>query len=230
MRGWTASDDDKAKRVEVSPACAGMDPARRFAHLIERCFPRMCGDGPLFDTEGVAFVKFPPHVRGWTAYELRQFQVMEVSPACAGMDRCQLGVSIACSRFPRMCGDGPDAAAARGDDPVFPPHVRGWTVSAVRRVRPPKVSPACAGMDPGIGLQLRTPAGFPRMCGDGPGVTLISGSNLEFPPHVRGWTRPTSSTTRPSRVSPACAGMDRMDAFQAAPRTRFPRMCGDGPW
>ena len=51
------------------------------------------------------------------------------------------------TRFPRTRGDGPAGQRQRDADlmPVFPPHARGWTASAVKTLRPDLVSPHARG-------------------------------------------------------------------------------------
>ena len=112
-----------------------------------------------------------------------------------------------------------------------------------------RVSPARAGMDPGIDTDAHPRGGFPRTRGDGP---VMSGYRLvvsEFPPHARGWTRNQSigchrrqvpphargwtrrmlRLRRWVRVSPARAWMDQRDLTNPQGRPGFPRTRGDGP-
>ena len=70
------------------------------------------------------------------------------------------------------------------------------------------VSPACAGMDRYRCFEASSKPRFPRMCGDGPQIVPFFNAAIQFPPHVRGWTRRHRLKTLPNRVSPACAGMD----------------------
>ena len=127
----------------------------------------------------------------------------------------------------------------RGDGPVdtnlylchawFPPHARGWTGRRGMVLHPPRVSPACAGMDRFARAQ-RTPATrFPRMRGDGPSSPTTMRGTVAFPPHARGWTRWVKAMGPRSPVSPACAGMDRRSGRLPTVSHRFPRMRGDGP-
>ena len=47
VRGWTYDRHAGAAPSAVSPACAGMDPPGIARGSPPRCFPRMCGDGPV---------------------------------------------------------------------------------------------------------------------------------------------------------------------------------------
>ena len=53
---------------------------------------------------------------------------------------------------------------------TFPPHARGWTWAAHRRIDVPVVSPARAGMDPYKDFEEQVNRCFPRTRGDGPGT------------------------------------------------------------
>ena len=128
-----------------------------------------------------------------------------------------------------MRGDGPCRPQV-GQRPVrFPPHARGWTVSAPLGRHRQLVSPACAGMD-----LLTMPwddggRSFPRMRGDGPESFTNGPGSDEFPPHARGWTCSAGPLCAVAVVSPACAGMDLSYCPKVRTTSRFPRMRGDGP-
>ena len=133
------------------------------------------------------------------------------------------------SCFPRACGDGPRSRSRPRRPRSFPPRLRGWTrrrqVVLARRA----VSPALAGMDP-RSRPWRLPArGFPRACGDGPGLGRSVSRRRQFPPRLRGWTRLGVGAVEAAWVSPALAGMDPRPRPWRLPPRGFPRACGDGP-
>ncbi len=114
-------------RRTVSPARAGMDPHADLNLGILRRFPRTCGDGPVFGHHPPVWVRFPPHVRGWTLIDAPPRLLGRVSPARAGMDRSATPTEQGLMCFPRTCGDGPRLTAYSARPIAFPPHVRGWT-------------------------------------------------------------------------------------------------------
>ena len=66
-RGWTHNVTIGRARNTVSPARAGMDPARRSSAAPCSGIPRTRGDGPLAMFVKPPVAKYPPHARGWTA-------------------------------------------------------------------------------------------------------------------------------------------------------------------
>ena len=153
-----------------------------------------------------------------------------VSPAHAGMDPARGSRARGRGSFPRTRGDGPHPEDVLKEEGVFPPHTRGWT-PACREIRDGKdVSPAHAGMDPGLRSTRRKPSSFPRTRGDGPQTGSLVRKLRGFPPHTRGWTLESHSSGCGMGVSPAHAGMDPRYSSTSAKRQRFPRTRGDGPW
>ena len=228
-RGWTPLPRGIRMALLVSPACAGMDRWATARPSPAGCFPRMRGDGPATRLYSWSVSPFPPHARGWTIVPERACLERPVSPACAGMDP---GAAYPCARgtcFPRMRGDGPVQVADLFDSAMFPPHARGWTPESVCGSGCGPVSPACAGMDRRSGRARLNSIRFPRMRGDGPWVAGFFCRRGSFPPHARGWTSFKGHGRRGPRVSPACAGMDRLSKSVANLLDSFPRMRGDGP-
>ena len=104
-----------------------MDPKRPETPHKETSFPRTGGDGPMYDTNAVMVLQFPPHRRGWTWHPGVSPTGPRVSPAQAGMDpRLPLRPGRPPS-FPRTGGDGPLTPVIFADPAAFPPHRRGWT-------------------------------------------------------------------------------------------------------
>ena len=100
--------------------------------------------------KGLDVLVFPPHARGWTFYDATAPDALGVSPARAGMDPGAVRRAESGPSFPRTRGDGPYKIRFEGKIIKFPPHARGWTASYDVIARPPRVSPARAGMDPGV--------------------------------------------------------------------------------
>ena len=208
-RGWTLQHQNRPIPVGVSPAHAGMDPARSHirrcpggfpAHAgmdpstseqadTSRSFPRTRGDGPGDSPKFTLESLFPPHTRGWTLQHQNRPIPVGVSPAHAGMDRETARSSRWSPCFPRTRGEG--------------------TRSLLCHSGAHRVSPAHAGMDRS-------------------GESMTSTGN-SFPPHTRGWTVLQSIHSGAGRVSPAHAGMDRDSENDRQGDHGFPRTRGDGP-
>ena len=120
-RGWTQSEAREDAKQKVSPAGAGMDRyPTGWSPLPER-FPRRRGDGPSFATIAMPWCRFPPQARGWTQQGGESAVSGKVSPAGAGMDPEQRGVSQRGQSFPRRRGDGPAFRNPNDATQMFPP-------------------------------------------------------------------------------------------------------------
>ncbi len=273
-RGWTRRATGVRDADTVSPAHAGMDLPLRFPPPLRPRLPRPRGDGPVAPRVGPRCrPRSPPPTRGWTLRPAFVVAVDPVSPAHAGMDPCAASGALPTSSLPRPRGDGPGTArhACAGMGPCkSPPPTRGWTLADQRAVQqrgaspPPTrgwtpvadiaaflvpVSPAHAGMDPGLwfaasqSLSLPRPRGdgphptpetscrlrLPRPRGDGPPETTPIRSPRRSPPPTRGWTLGGREATVREIVSPAHAGMDPRVAKSSHSSHSLPRPRGDGP-
>ncbi len=88
--------------------------------------------------------------------------------------------------------------------------MRGWSRGVVTMLRHPSGSPAYAGMV----LEYRDGWAlyhwFPRVCGDGPFVLLVSVNLRLVPPRMRGWSYDGWWKLGHPWGSPAYAGMVHM--------------------
>src|SRR5690606_32097664 len=107
-RGSTASHEAGTGGEGVSPAYAGIDPARACKATSLRGFPRIRGDRPESPVSRQVGLEFPPHTRGSTDDEKLIELLQGVSPAYAGIDLVGSAPSSRVSTFPRIRGDRPD--------------------------------------------------------------------------------------------------------------------------
>ena len=109
--------------------------------------------------------------------------------------------------FPRASGDGPCSISVPRLAGEFPPRERGWSLSQGPTAEVIGVSPARAGMVPGVEARLSSRRSFPRASGDGPLLRVGTVQEVEFPPRVRGWSQGKAGNDWLPPVSPARAGM-----------------------
>ena len=148
----------------------------------------MCGGDPRLLSPCLCFLRFSPHVRGWS----EEFQVLRVLqwlfPACAGV----IPFIICCVRyintFPRMCGGDPNIFFSKIKKQIFSPHVWGWSWRFCKTLRKTWLFPACAGVILPKVKSNEMIITFPRMCGGDPEDMYILHSRFYFSPHVRGWS------------------------------------------
>ena len=97
-----------------------------------------------------AMAEFPPRERGWSPKPMKGALIWLVSPARAGMVPVLTMTSFYAISFPRASGDGPSSSSTLLIPYAFPPRERGWSLHRLDRHVPVVVSPARAGMVPGI--------------------------------------------------------------------------------
>ena len=103
-RGWTRDRRHRLHAVHVSPALAGMDPARSPASFTGDCFPRTRGDGPQVAVQVRAQEPFPPHSRGWTSATDHSPVAGSVSPAHAGTTQSRMSPDTNRGAGPKKSG------------------------------------------------------------------------------------------------------------------------------
>ena len=91
--------------------------------------------------------KFTPHARGSTAFVRFLDGLLEVYPACAGIDLAGADISKHPCCLPRMRGDRPLTGALTTRRLRFTPHARGSTPHNSSSFTAHAVYPACAGID-----------------------------------------------------------------------------------
>ena len=148
-RGWKVASHRLPLASSGRPACAGMEGADIRPTRIQDRAPRMRGDGRLKSVHSLFRTAGAPHARGWKALSVRQAEVAQGRPACAGMEGGCLRGSTRWSWAPRMRGDGRDALRAVQRRREGAPHARGWKESRRPRGRYRSGRPACAGMEVG---------------------------------------------------------------------------------
>ena len=111
----------------VYPACAGIDPYAPLDCRGDQSLPRMRGDRPSGRTPRHPGGRFTPHARGSTGERSMKMKIVQVYPACAGIDLHSSSSLIQKLGLPRMRGDRPFIAAVVDSMGMFTPHARGST-------------------------------------------------------------------------------------------------------
>ena len=89
--------------------------------------PRMRGDRPAIYCVLLEHFPFTPHARGSTLFLYRFYNIVQVYPACAGIDLEVQTLSHMYHSLPRMRGDRPSNKEKADDGRKFTPHARGST-------------------------------------------------------------------------------------------------------
>ena len=128
-----------------------------------------------------------------------------------------------------MRGDRPSIFGQERRTGWFTPHARGSTQARRPMVACSWVYPACAGIDPSLGITSMLAACLPRMRGDRPAPGPDACGGHWFTPHARGSTLGRENHYWRREVYPACAGIDPTPLQDLLHFLRLPRMRGDRP-
>jgi len=208
-RGWSPYAWPWDLKWWVSPARAGMVPARRRVWLYRRRLPRASGDGPRTKLRKYTMPRSPPRERGWSRPAGSPARRSRVSPARAGMVPGPGLTRIRRLSLPRASGDGPWTGLDADTPLESPPRERGWSLDGILELGHGSVSPARAGMVPSSVQPSSFMRGLPRASGDGPCTTSCFFASKASPPRERGWSRGRFRPVLVRAVSPARAGMVR---------------------
>jgi len=207
-RGSTLAVGASGDALPVYPACAGIDPARRWILTPLWRLPRMRGDRPHNIKKKIGVLLFTPHARGSTLTRTLPTKMPTVYPACAGIDPWKKETQTILASLPRMRGDRPYTAEQFERLMKFTPHARGSTPSLIVVILAGFVYPACAGIDLCQDGAHYMVVCLPRMRGDRPMNMITIKTWYAFTPHARGSTRLLRSADESYMVYPACAGID----------------------
>lgn len=150
----------------------------------------MRGDQPGYVDGANGRLKFFPHARGSTQFDMPPARRASIYPACAGINPHLGQIVLICLHLPRMRGDHPQPIVAYttfkdlprvcGDQPgytfvldywcEFPPRARGSTLVIALSADVVYIYPACAGISLGKAQLLSRYFNLPRRRGDHPFV------------------------------------------------------------
>ncbi len=229
-RGWSPVEPMVALFQQGSPASAGMVPPRSKTSWSLVGFPRVRGDGPDLFAVVLLGSTVPPRPRGWSQLLVACPRFVSGSPASAGMVPLTISCRYFSRRFPRVRGDGPEAASSPVPMPTVPPRPRGWSQRRETEAPEGVGSPASAGMVPFWPIWDFDRLGFPRVRGDGPCPADCIEQGKLVPPRPRGWSLRRLLYLSRWRGSPASAGMVPSHAPPGCHKDWFPRVRGDGPY
>ncbi|ACL64141.1 conserved hypothetical protein [Anaeromyxobacter dehalogenans 2CP-1] len=228
-RGSTPRVRQHPRHLPGFPACAGIDPAGRPPRSQRLGLPRVRGDRPSLDLDGVVTLKASPRARGSTPRALRHVADLGGFPACAGIDPWhQQSVDIDAG-LPRVRGDRPWRPRRFVPPARASPRARGSTGEGDLHGGAAPGFPACAGIDPRRKASGGRRRRLPRVRGDRPRWTSRRSRVQRASPRARGSTRARGPRAARARGFPACAGIDPRAGRPTRTRRRLPRVRGDRP-
>ena len=129
---------------------------------------RTCGDDPDIAFKYFSTLPYYPHMRGWSWHFSRFAWNGKILPAHAGMILVPDLVDTVSAYITRTCGDDPDISIRVCCNPLYYPHMRGWSwlYSVVLPFLP--ILPAHAGMILMSTKKSEMKLNITRTCGDDP--------------------------------------------------------------
>ena len=129
----------------ITPACAGKRPSASVLKNMFEDHPRVCGEKKwgvriIFARKGS-----PPRVRGKDFQPPAVFDVIGITPACAGKSIAAISLCRKSGDHPRVCGEKLLCIIKGGFSLGSPPRVRGKVVFFDFFARFKGITPACAG-------------------------------------------------------------------------------------
>ena len=206
-RGRRSSRYSSARRVRITPACAGKTRFRGGGRCRGTDHPRMRGEDTSPSGQNGRRIGSPPHARGRLSRSARSAAGSWITPACAGKTPRQRREGYASPDHPRMRGEDVAIRAGEGIDPGSPPHARGR--------HKPLQRPRNSLLD------------HPRMRGEDRVLLPEKGYRSGITPACAGKTERACSGVACQGITPACAGKTRLGTARASTATDHPRMRGE---
>ena len=211
----------------IIPARAGNTRSTGTRTTTSRDHPRVCGEHLAIPRPSFPLMGSSPRVRGTPRFGSRGHRGPGIIPTCAGNTRRASSAGPARRDHPRVCGEHKSERISKYSSLGSSPRVRGtqqrWNQPSTRK----GIIPACAG-NTRSGVRRRS-AGrdYPRVCGEHPMASLMTGPMTGSSPRVRGTLRRSRGHERRAGIIPACAG----DTMPRKARQRawgdHPRVCGE---
>ena len=145
-------------------------------------------------------------MRGKGAVKIKAQPQAGITPACAGKSTKQEKHRDKAKDHPRVCGEKPCRCRYPVQPSGSPPRVRGKVQRRPAGIRPPGITPACAGKR-GCDHQRQNRArDHPRVCGEKRRIVVHSAQSVGSPPRVRGKDSLFLLCPVSRGITPACAG------------------------
>ena len=126
-----------------------------------------------------------------------------------------------------MCGEKWSSRVSGVAASGSPPRVRGKEYGGADALEACGITPACAGKSFRPRRALAVAQDHPRVCGEKTRCSVLAGWQVGSPPRVRGKAAASRNTSRPSGITPACAGKSSRYKHTIISVQDHPRVCGE---
>ena len=168
MRELQGARRSLARRIGITPACAGITRPFYPGGDYERDHPRVCGNYNFTRSQAADLWGSPPRVRELLKATIKKQKTKGITPACAGITRGAPSTYSHPEDHPRVCGNYVLDKDCRYCPGGSPPRVRELRRQYPRSRHATGITPACAGI---TRVKRRGTCGIgdhPRVCGNYP--------------------------------------------------------------
>ena len=169
----------------------------------------------------------PPRVRGTGIIAILFFEILRITPACAGNSFSQIQHALVIPDHPRVCGEQIRTPTATPRTPGSPPRVRGTACPEHKHCHSGGITPACAGNRRTHRPNAGRKTDHPRVCGEQSSIAAIKAISRGSPPRVRGTVLLNHIALDPHGITPACAGNRVWRIRKGVVVEDHPRVCGE---
>ena len=166
MRGKLYNISNIRTRERITPACAGKTICLFSCIHKGQDHPRLCGENVGESLGETVAGGSPPPVRGKQIPNLDHFQLLRITPACAGKTRISTNLYISPKDHPRLCRENQENLKLFHTLLGSPPPVRGKLFYDETTYFLLRITPACAGKTVVQNSHLYVMKDHPRLCGE----------------------------------------------------------------
>ncbi len=166
-------------------------------------------------------------MRGKVVSVPADWDLVRITPACAGKSPYSQFVLITGEDHPRVCGEKFYSSFSWRGFKGSPPRVRGKVLPMFINRLLGRITPACAGKSFENVIGTIVCQDHPRVCGEKRRQSMMIPKSLGSPPRVRGKEAFESSYWKNRGITPACAGKRGHAAQPCTVCKDHPRVCGE---
>ena len=187
----------------------------------------MCGNHVNYGLVAHSQAGSPPRVREPHLCLKPILQLIRITPACAGTTSDLMRVPPVLWDHPRVCGNHVLLFSVRSPGLGSPPRVREPRHKPRPTPRTNRITPACAGTTYAGDDNLLPARDHPRVCGNHLRPRQYGLGTVGSPPRVREPLAIYDIIVYGTRITPACAGTTKLDAYILLFVQDHPRVCGN---
>ena len=166
----------------------------------------MCGEKTTLDRSRIPLQGSPPLARGKDLNRIKWYDVLRITPACAGKSLRVVATALSGQDHPRLRGEKQRDVTVHLQGQGSPPLARGKADSKGDGTDALGITPACAGKRPSRIIPNEKSRDHPRLRGEKLRPSGRGAESLGSPPLARGKAWRCAAVFKLVGITPACAG------------------------